>query len=218
MQVFHRKSRHLPLFRPCLFAILLTGMVSTLSAKNEPRGSVALGIQLPRGAVSVTVGNDRYYTHRGVYYRPGPRGYKVVPAPRGVVVRQLPRSSVRIVIGSRTYYRYEGVYYLPRENGYEVVPAPAEVSAIASSSAHAPVDEYESVWLDEQEYRFKNGQFFKPTPDGLVWVIAPTGAIIRELPEGAVVVWHDDIEYFDVDDVIFRKTPDGYRVVTPPWA
>jgi hypothetical protein len=188
-----------------------------LAAKSNVSVDLTLTHQLPHGAISFSVGKDRYYAHRGVYYRRGKAGYYVVPAPRGAVVRQLPRRSVRLVINSRTYYRYDNVYYVRVDGGYRIVPPPANTATVVSEPAPDPMAGYQSVWLGEQEYRFKDGQFFKPTSEGLVWIIAPTGAIIRELPENAVVVWHNEIEYFDVDDVIFRKTPDGYKVVTRPW-
>lgn len=190
-------------------------------ARAEMHVGVSLGVQLPRGAVAVNVGHDRYYEHRGVFYRPGPRGYYVVRPPRGAMVRYVPRNSVRVVVGPRVYYRYDDVYYVETRGGYEVVDAPRTVvvreSAPAPEPAIASDHGYVSAWLGDQEYRFKGGEFFKPTPEGLVWVIAPTGAIMKSLPDGAVSVWHEDIEYFDVDGAMLRKTPDGYKVVMAPW-
>jgi hypothetical protein len=200
-------------------ALLTCASAVPLTAKEGVKIGVSLGLQLPRGAVSITTGKDRYYAHRGVYYRKGPgEKYHVVPAPRGAVVRQLPRGAVRIVINSRPYYRHDGVYYIVRAGGYEIVNSPIQPTTVIGADSTPPQeDNYESVWLNNQEYRFKNGQFFKPTSEGLVWVAAPTGAIIRDLPQDAVTVWHHEIEYFEIDDIIFRKTPDGYKVVPTPW-
>src|SRR5271154_5477624 len=73
---------------------LLGLMVAALSAvpalKAEVRVGVSLGVELPHGYAEVRVGHDHYYEHRGVFYQHGPRGYMVVRAPRGAVVRVLP--------------------------------------------------------------------------------------------------------------------------------
>ena len=53
--------------RILILACLSFGFASALSAKGNV--SVSVGVQLPRGAVSVNVGKERYYQLRGVYYR-----------------------------------------------------------------------------------------------------------------------------------------------------
>jgi hypothetical protein len=204
----------------CLSLAVLCGalaLAAALPARADARVNVgvSVGFRLPHGAVEVHVGRDRYYTHRGVYYRQGPHGYYVVRAPRGVVVRELPPRYVRIHAGGRVYYRYGDVYYERAPGGYVVVDAPTTV--VRELPPPTADDGYQSVWVGEKEYKFHDGQFFKPTADGLVWVEAPLGAITRNLPADARSVWHQEIEYFESDDVYFRKTPEGYKVVEAPW-
>lgn len=43
------------------------------------------GWALPAAAVAITIAGLTYYTYNGVYYRPGPQGYVVVPPPGPVV-------------------------------------------------------------------------------------------------------------------------------------
>lgn len=202
----------------CAAGILLavTELSSPVIASPQMNVGVSIGVALPRGAVAINVGQNRYYEHRGMYYRKGPHGYYVARPPKGIVIPHAPPNAVRIVIGADIYYRSNGIYYRKRSEGYEVINAPRTVDT------PPPIEVvefygYQSVWLGEQEYRFKDGQFFQPTPEGLVWVIAPIGAIIERIPSDAVSIWHEEIEYFEVDEVIFRKTPKGYKVVEPPW-
>ena len=194
-----------------LAAAALFAVPSSLPA--DVRVGVSLGFELPHGYAEVRVGHDHYYTHRGVFYQHGPHGYVVVRAPRGAILRTLPPYCTRIYVGSAVYYRYGDVYYQPSRDGYVVVDAPVAEAL----PPVRPVEEYQSVWVGKEEFLFKNGQFFQKTPDGMVWVPAPLGAITRLLPADAQSVWHQGVEYFESGDVYFRKTPDGYEVVTAPW-
>lgn len=196
--------------------LLLTLTGSSLmapAARADARVGISIGVGLPRGYAEVRVGRDRYYTHQGVFYQHGPHGYVVVRAPRGAVIRALPPHYTRIYVGSTVYYRYGDVYYQPVRDGYVVVDAPAAESL----PPPRPAEDYQSVWVGKQEYLFKDGQFFTKTPDGMVWVPAPIGAVTRDLPADAHSVWFQNEEYFESDEVYFHKTPSGYEVVTPPW-
>ncbi|MBC2605591.1 DUF6515 family protein [Pelagicoccus albus] len=180
--------------------------------------------QLPRGAVQVEVGKDRYQYHNGTFYRKGNAGYVRTRAPRGAVVSSLPRGYVSIVIGDTIYFRFGGVFYTRSPFGYVVVEAPITLSqgsqTVVSDSADVEVefsDGYESIWIGERELLFKDGQFFRRSSEGLVWVAAPMGAVVSNLPTDATTVWYEDIEYFDSDGTYFRRAPDGFRVVEAPW-
>jgi hypothetical protein len=197
-----------------LLGLFAMSAVTTAKADSHVSAGISLGFRLPQGAVEVSVGKDRYYVHRGVYYRLGPRGYQVVRAPRGVIVRELPSRYVRLHVGNRIYYRYGDVYYERVPTGYVVVEPPATVV----QTVPAPADEVmQVVRTGDKEYTFRDGQFFQQTPEGLVWVEAPLGAITAKLPADARSVWFQEVEYFECDDVYFRKTPEGFKVVTAPW-
>jgi len=200
-----------------------------IRADSRVSVGVSIGAPVPHGYAEVRHGHDRYYYHRGVYYRPGPHGYVVVRPPRGIIVHELPPRYARVHVGSIVYYRSGDVYYQTAPGGYVVVdppptvvvsrPAPAVAPAAPASAPApaAPAEEYQSVWVGDVEYQFKDGQFFKKTADGLVWSPAPLGAITRTLSSDAQSVWYQDVEYFECDDVYFRKTPNGFQVVEAPW-
>ena len=207
--------RHRQLKSGLVLAGLFAAFLAVPAARADVRVGVSLGFELPHGYAEVRVGHDSYYHSRGVFYRRGPRGYYVVPAPRGAFIRVLPPYCTRIYVGPSLYYRYGDVYYQPMRDGYVVVERP--VVETQSLPPVKPAEEYQSVWVEKNEYLFKNGQFFTKTPDGMVWVPAPVGAITRDLPTDAQSVWYQGVEYYDSDDVYFRKTPDGYQVVSQPW-
>jgi hypothetical protein len=187
---------------------------ANLRADRHVDVGVSIGVPLPNGYLDVVVGREHFYSHRGIFYRRGPHGLMVVRAPRGAVVRVLPPRCARIYAGNVIYYRFGDVYYQPVPQGFMVVDPPATVNL---PPPPPPAEEYQSVWVGQAEFLFKDGQFFQKTPDGLVWVEAPLGAIARVLPVDATSVWYQDTEYFECDNVYFRKTPEGYRVVPKPW-
>jgi hypothetical protein len=175
--------------------------------------SVSISLGLPDGYVSLSVGNDRFYEYRGTFYRPGPGGYVVTRAPRGAILPTLPPGCVRIYTGNVLYFRFGDVYYRQAPAGYVIVDAPV----IEKQPPVSVAESYQSVWIGDVEYQFKDGQFFRRTADGLVWTPAPLGAVTKTLPSDAKSIWYQDVEYFESDSIYFRKTPDGYKVVTAPW-
>ena len=187
---------------------------STLRADSHVDLGLSHEIPLPHGYVDVTVGREHYYSYRGTFYRRGPHGLMVVRAPRGARLRELPPHCARIYVGNVVYYRYGDVFYQPMRHGYVVVEAPTVVNL---PPPPPPAVEYQSVWVGSTEFLFKDGQFFQKTPEGLVWMPAPVGAVTRTLPVDATSVWFQEVEYFECDNVYFRKTPDGFKVVPKPW-
>jgi hypothetical protein len=185
---------------------------------REPHVDVGLsiGIPLPNGFLDVSVGRDHYYMRRGIYYHRGSHGMMVVRPPRGAIIRTLPPYCPRFFINGLFYYRYGDVYYRQVPEGYVICEAPVTVVQQAPAPK-AAAEEYQSVWVGEKEYLFKDGQFFIKTAEGLVWTEAPTGAVTKTLPSDVTSVWFEENEYFESDGVYFRKTPDGYKVVTAPW-
>lgn len=210
--------------RLALLSLIVVGFVSPIvvtpaeAARVEVRGTV--GLRLPNGAVSITLGTEKYHYHRGTYYKKGKRGYVVVRAPRGAVIRDLPRGYSRIIVSGKVFYRFGSVYYRKGSRGYHVVDAPVVVGQTINAEEESVglYADYESVWVGDDELLFRNGQFFRKTSDGLVWVEAPIGAVTKQLPSDWVSVWYEGIEYFESENVYFRKTPRGFRVVERPWS
>ncbi len=79
--------------------------------------------ELPSVATIVYVGEVPYYYCDGAFYRRGPRGYVIVPAPIGAVVTALPTGCQTVVIDGVVYQVYDGVYYRSVPGGYVAVPS-----------------------------------------------------------------------------------------------
>ncbi|MDP4611773.1 MAG: hypothetical protein NWT02_11335 [Opitutales bacterium] len=215
-----------------LFSLLISPLfMGSLSAKppaperhsgHGPSIGAFIGIQPPKGSVEIKVGNFSFRYNSGVFYKHTKHGYVVTQAPRGACIHILPPGHSRVVVGGYVYYCHNDVYYRQAPNGYIVVEAPVMVATnpvVVSSPTvvSAPVLSELSVWQGEQELLLRDGAFFRNTPEGLVWVEQPVGALTKEIPADATSIWYQEIEYFDVDGILFRKTPDGYKVVEVPW-
>lgn len=208
----------------CLAALLATLALSpALIPETQARSTVSIGanigVRLPNGAVTISVGDQPYHYHDGHYFKKTPRGYVTVRAPRGAALRKLPRGYSKVVIAGRTYYRNGSIYYIRSSDRYIVVdkPEPVVIEKEDATSA-SPESSPFTVWLNgERELILKNGQFFRNSPQGLIWVALPVGATAKTLPSDCISVWYQEIEYFEKDGVHFKKTPDGYQVILPPW-
>ncbi|WPJ97052.1 DUF6515 family protein [Coraliomargarita algicola] len=224
--------KHKNVQKALLLSLILAPISTTILAAKPPSPAPAkhashgpsigafIGIQPPAGAVEVKVGGFSFRYRSGVFYKHTKHGYVVTKAPRGAVVHSLPPGHSRRVINGYTYYCHGDVYYRKAPNGYIVVEAPVVVQngpVVVNSAVPVPGTVELSVWQGEQELLIREGAFFKNTPEGLVWVEQPIGALTKSLPEDATSIWYQDIEYLDVDGILFRKTPDGYKVVEAPW-
>ncbi len=200
--------------------LLLGAFLTASGYAASIRIGARVGPRPPKAAVSLDVGGGRYHYKNGVYYKNTPHGYVVTRAPRGAVIQSLPSGHTRVVINGLVYYRHNNVYYRKRPSGYVVVTTPKVV--VESNPVvvePVPVVSSEiSVWRTGQEYILMNGQFFKNSPEGLVWQEPPYDAISKiDISTIGTPIWHKDIEYFDVDGILFRKSIHGYKVVEAPW-
>lgn len=234
---FARTGRPLRFLAGLTFLTLFSLPSVAFAKRGDSSNRVQVGIGLSSRGIdgwSFGISHDRGY--RRSYPRPyfRPRYYP------GYFVNTLPRYHSRFIHNSVIYYEADGICYRPSHAGYVVVDRPViierevqtpvvyrtttdgidpnrEIGAPAREVQSAKTADYVTVWQGDQELRLVDGEFFKPTAQGLVWIETPVGAVTDVLPIGFQVVWHDDIEYFRFDGVMFRKSPDGYKVVAAPW-
>jgi hypothetical protein len=118
-----------------IFLVLLGSMLcaqySELFAQrrggeSRERGRAPVVSNLPRERTRVVVGRNEYFYSRGLFYRPGPRGYMVMRGPIGARVRVLPPGFVSLSIGGSPFFFYYGTYYRmdPVRRDYVVVNPP----------------------------------------------------------------------------------------------
>ena len=103
-----------------------------MSAASNPSSR-----SVPREALAVPRGNERYWFHGGQWYRHDGPGFVVVAPPVGLIVPVLPSLYVTLNIGGVPYYYANDTYYSynPAAAGYEVVAPP---EGIESASALPP--------------------------------------------------------------------------------
>jgi hypothetical protein len=89
-------------------------------------------------------------------------------------------------------------YYKP---GYRVNPLPYGHSRI---------------FVNNAEYFFFDGYFYRPSPSGYVIVEAPIGAIVLSLPRLHQFVHWRGQPYYIVGNTFYRRHPRGYVVVPDP--
>ncbi len=80
---------------------------------------------LPRQYSPVRIGPRGVYHHGGVFYRRGPSGFAVIPAPMGAVVASLPSGFSIMAAAGGTYFYLGNTYYQPCSQGYRVVRPPS---------------------------------------------------------------------------------------------
>jgi len=89
-------------------------------------------------------------------------------------------------------------YYKP---GYRINPLPYGHS---------------KIFVNNTEYFFFDGYFYRPSPAGYVIVEAPIGAIVFALPRLHQIVHWRSQPYYIVGDTYYRRHPRGYIVAPDP--
>ena len=72
------------------------------------------------------------------------------------------------------------------------------------------------VFVHKKPYYYHGGFFFRPGSGGYIRVRAPLGAIVVDLPLGAVSLRIGGIAYYHFSGVYYRHVPTGYVVVERP--
>ncbi|WP_051309831.1 SH3 domain-containing protein [Desulfogranum japonicum] len=81
--------------------------------------------QLPQGHSVIKYHGQEYMYHQGHYYQRGPKGFRSITPPHGVMIRHLPPGVETLLIAGMTYFLFAGVYYQKAPQGYIVVEKPA---------------------------------------------------------------------------------------------
>ncbi|NDY71492.1 SH3 domain-containing protein [Desulfobacter hydrogenophilus] len=108
------------------------------------RGHDTVFKHVPPGSQKVRHRGDNYYSHRGRFYRHGPKGYFWVRPPIGIISYSLPAAAITVLIGGLTYYVYDSVYYRRVPAGYQVVQVPTQTTTIVHTPPAVPMDPADS--------------------------------------------------------------------------
>lgn len=198
----------------CVLAVgLLASAVPAQGASNISFG-ITVGTALPKEAASLRVGKDTFYVYHGSFYRQVRVGYVLVPPPHGATIRNLPRGAEKFTIGKVVYFRQGGIYFKADGGRFQVCDAPAGAPNVE------PVDVGTggvAVSLEDDQYVFTRGRFFRKSPEGWVGRGAPLGAVAKDFPPDAMSVWFRNSEYYEANGVFFQEIAGGFKVVPPPW-
>lgn len=128
---------------------------------------------LPRNHRVAVHGNNRYYSSRGVWYRPYGGRFVVVAPPIGLFLPFLPFTYVTIWANGMPYYYANRVYYRQIAGGYVVVDPPQEVVR------QAPYDEEENAMGRRMFIYPRDGQSEEQQADDRYachqWAVEQTG-------------------------------------------
>lgn len=127
---------------------------------------------LPRGFLSFTLGNGRYYYQSGVYYRRHGPGYVVVRAPIGAFINVLPYGYRTFYLGGIPYFYAAGVYYTWNNHydSYQVVDRPASIADLKEE----PVAEAKDVFVYPNHGQ-STEQTSKDRYECYLWAVKQTG-------------------------------------------
>lgn len=120
----------------------------------EP-GEIALNI--PGGYDTVHSGPNEYIFYDGIFYTRDPKGFRVVDAPRGVIVRTLPVGFETLLVAGVTYFVFAGVYYNRADAGYVVVEAPPAQPVTTAAAVVAPVGNGTALAVDVELLNVRSG-------------------------------------------------------------
>ncbi len=95
---------------------------------------------VPPGGQKIRHRGNKYFFHRGRYYRHGPDGYFWVRPPIGIISYSLPAAAVTVLIAGLTYYVYDNVYYRRVPAGYQVVQVPTQTTTVVPIAPATPVN------------------------------------------------------------------------------
>ena len=131
---------------------------------------------LPPGCLTLWIDSNEYAYCNAVFYRKTPAGYAVVAPPQNAYVKSLPKESRTVWTGGRKYFYVGGSFYEAKDQGYLVCAAPWVLtpSALAVGTLYAaPPDGSLDIWVNDAEYYYCAGTFYRKQPAGYVVVGNP---------------------------------------------
>ncbi len=139
--------------------IALWGLGAEALAQKAPRRREGKVVRvLPAGHKTIVVGASKYHYHNGVYYRRGPSGYVVAPAPVGATLANLPPGFAKVLVAGSPYIYSHGAFYRhgPGRRTYVVVAAPVGAIVPALPASH------QVVYVRGHKHYLAYGVYYQP--------------------------------------------------------
>lgn len=114
-----------PLILLITLMLLLPDQTTAQIQENKQNSIICVG-KLPPLFETIIANKKTYFTHNGIFYIQGKRGYQIVNPPVGLQIHKLPAGAKKIIVKRQTYYVLKNVYYKYnfRTNTYIVTNIP----------------------------------------------------------------------------------------------
>lgn len=162
----------------------------------------AFGIRvsvLPLGYSRFYIGNDPFYYHQGIYYRPYKTGgYTVTQPPLGAIVKQLPSGAKVTVIDGQKYYELGGAFYQERITAnnklrYEVVGTDGVLNTTNAD--------------DDDDVLPPGPQSSNTNPVPL------NGSVVTQLPAGCSAIFINQQKYYiSTSGIYYQEVTEGNSI------
>jgi hypothetical protein len=151
--------------------------------KNAPEGlrpvEAPVGVvlsTLPAGSLDMWIGENEYFYCKSTFYRKVPAGYQVVTSPPNAYIKALPKNARTIWTGGKKLFYLDGSYYEQRDEGFLITAPPVVLTPGTlpiGTIVAAPPEGSVEYWVNDTEYLYFAGNFYRKTPAGFVVVANP---------------------------------------------
>ncbi len=130
----------------------------------------------PPGSLDMWIGDNEYFYFQSTFYQKRPAGYEVAPPPPNAYIRALPKSAKTVWTAGRRLFYVGGSYYEQRDQGYLVTAPPVVLTAPSiplGMLVPAPPEGNIELWVNDVEYQYHAGNFYRKQPTGFLLVPNP---------------------------------------------
>lgn len=122
-------------------------------------------------------------------------------------LRRLPEGTVAVVHANVSYYPVGGMFFIARKGIYARAfpPRGFRLRVLPRTAIRLAVRGNYFLYAD--------GVFYHPVGDEYEIVVAPIGAVVKELPEDAEEIDFEGISAFELNDAVYKVIEDGYEVI-----
>ncbi len=130
----------------------------------------------PAGSLNLWIAETEYFYFNSAFYQKSPAGYRIVAPPLNAYIKVIPSGAKTIFASGQKYFELGGNFYQQRDQGYLIATPPVFLTAPSLSAGTlvaAPPDGAIDLWVNDLEYLYFAGNFYRKQPAGYVVVGNP---------------------------------------------